>query len=566
MKVGMLPKYIDSINLNYKMLDTLPYKDKIIRQVIKRLKLEKDICIQNDTLGILFEKLLEEQDKKNLGQFYTPQIVVDYIIDYLKIHKNSKILDPTCGCGIFLVSMYNYLKFKKKYQNVLGNLYGVDLNDSAAKITRLNLWFRDSRTRSNLNLLENNIRIGNSIVENKSICKKAFNWNKEFSGIFEQGGFDFIIGNPPYVTLKNGSDYDINDMNFRNISNGSTNAASLIVAKSFELLKDNGVMAFVLPKTMLRVNSYSKLRSHILNRAKILHILNLGSGFKGVKGEQIVLFLQKSDSNNDENQISIRVISDKCLDYKSAKEFTISQSVFKKYNNFLIFDNPKIYSLIDKIESNGQLLSEISDIFRGFSVSPTSKCVSEKKTGSGLPIVKGNNIEKFRFKNGYFIDSSRIKLSQIKLGLMQNNKIIMQNIFSCEAGLISAVDYKKHLTFDTVTNIILKDKKIQIKYMHGLLNSKLINFYLMYAIYNKSKLTMHTDKIYLGKIPIIEASKRNQEKIIKIVELIERNPQMIKLHLADLDKQVYRLYNVNKSEIGLIDSSLKLMMSKKSIW
>ena len=98
---------------------------------------------------------------------------------------------------------------------------------------------------------------------------------------------------------KNGRDYDTRESIFSKIANGSTNAASLIIAKSFDLLKNNGIMAFVLPKTLLRVNSYAKLRQFILENAKILHIYDLGTCFNGVRGEQIILFIQKTMNINE---------------------------------------------------------------------------------------------------------------------------------------------------------------------------------------------------------------------------------------------------------------------------
>ena len=552
----------ENFHLSRNTLESLPYKDKIIKKVVNKIEQEQLTEIREDTLGVLFEKLIREQEKKDLGQFYTSQEIVNYMINFLNIKPDSKILDPTCGCGVFLVTAYNYLKQVNK--NAMENIYGVDLNTSATKIARINLWLRNGQNVNSLKILERNIKVGNSIVENKLVDKKAFNWNKKFSEILDNGGFDFIIGNPPYISLKNKRDYDVKESVFSKIANGNTNAASLVIAKSFELLKEDGVMAFVLPKTLIRVNSYSKLREFLLENSKILHVYDLGDSFRGVRGEQIILFIQKTKDKGEinKNRVLVKVLeNDNSLE--SQKTFYVSQKVFRKYNTFLMFENKNYYDLIDKIK--GVNLENIAEIFRGITISPNSKLISNSKTKLTKPIIKGNDVSKFSYTNGYFVDTSRLNEGIAKTELLGKKKIILQNIFSSEAGIISCMDKKGHLNFDTITNIVLKDNSFKLEYIFGLLNSKLLNFYLKYAVYNKSKLTMHTDKAYIGKIPILKSDKKIENEIINLVQKLNKNKDK-KIILRELDKKVYKLYKINKTEQNLIESALKKTMSEKSMW
>ncbi len=536
-------------------LKSLPYEDRIIDKVIHRIEQEQLTKIKEDTLGVLFERLIKEEERKDLGQFYTPQEIVNYMIDFLEIRPESNILDPTCGCGVFLVTAYNYLK--RINPNAIQNIYGVDLNNSATKIARINLWLRNGQNLNSLKILEKNIKIGNSIVENRFVDKKAFNWKKEFSNVLNEGGFDFIIGNPPYVTLKNKIDYDVNESLFSEIANGSTNAASLVIAKSYELLKEGGIMTFVLPKTLIRVNSYSRLREFLLNNSKILHIYDLGACFKDVRGEQVVLFIQKTNKKEqiENNKVLIR-ISD------NNREFFVPQSIFKKYNTFLMFEDETYYDLIERI--TGHNLEDIADIFRGIPISPNSKIISKSKSKNNLPIIKGNNISKFAYSNSFFVDVNKFGSNLSKIEEFKKEKIILQNIFSSEAGIISCIDEKGNLNFDTVTNIVLKDASLDLRYIFGLLNSKLINFYLLYTIYNKSKLTMHTDRAYLGKIPIKKVDKKTQKEIINTITKINKNNS--KNILPELDEKVYKLYGITKKEQDKINLALKQIMSEKSLW
>lgn len=549
-----------SLQINSHILSSLPYRDVIIQKVIDRINQQKLFLLEENTLGILFERLIREEERKDLGQFYTPQKVVSYMINSLGLKPDSKVLDPTCGCGVFLVTAYNYLK--QINPNAIKNIYGVDLNESATKITRINLWLRNGRDLNSLKALEKNIRIGNSIVENKKIDNKNFIWNKEFNAVLKEG-FDFIIGNPPYVTLKNGKDYDVRESVYSRIANGSTNCASLILTKSFELLRDDGKIAFVLPKTLLRVNSYSKLRNFILDNSKILHIFDLGSFFSDVRGEQIILILQKSKNKKDieNNKVLIKVYKNKNEDLLNQEEFIVPQKLFKKYNNFLIFDDIRYYELIEKISQLGEPLKNLGDIFRGLPISPKSRLITKYGGKNKLPIIKGNNLSKFDYRIEYYVDEN---FKDNKLDKLKNNKIILQNIFSSEGGIISTLDTKGSLTFDTITNIIKEDNRISNEYLLGLLNSKLLNFYLMYGIFNKSKLTMHTDKAYIGELPIIITSKNKQLKISNIINKLRKKYN--KALLRELDEVVYKIYNVNMGERHLIEKGINEMMSKKSVW
>ena len=552
-----------NFQLSRNKIESLPYKNRSIIKVLERLQQEKLTKLREDTLGILFEKLIREQEKKNLGQFYTPQEIVSYIFNYLKIKPNSTILDPTCGCGVFLVSAYKCIK--KINSKPLQNIYGVDLNDSAAKIARINLWLRNGKNAGSLRVLEKNIKVGNSIIENKLIDKKAFNWKKEFSDIHKNGGFHFIVGNPPYVTLKNKRDYDVRESIFSKIANGSTNAASLVLARSFELLRDGGIMAFVLPKTLIRVNSYSRLRDFLLENSKVIHIYDLGNFFKGVRGEQVILFIQKTRNQNeiDQNKVLVKVLEKTSASLDNKKSFYIPQKVFKKHRTFLILENKRYYDIIEKIK--GENLEDIAAIFRGLSISPKSDLISNTKTRYNKEIIKGSDVSKFSYKNGFFINRYKLRNNTSKTSLLSKEKIILQNIFSSEAGIISCIDKHGHLNFDTITNIVLSDTSYNIEYLFGLLNSKLINFYLKYIIYNRSKLTMHTDKVYIGKIPIKKIDKISQKEVVKLIKKLDRSVDKKKF-LREIDQVVYKLYKINRKEQQMIDSALRKTMSKKSLW
>lgn len=97
------------------------------------------------------------------------------------------------------------------------NLYGVDINEESVEIAKLSLWLRTAQPNRKLNDLNNNIKCGNSLIDDPDVAgDKAFNWHNEFPEIFSKGGFDVVIGNPPYVDIK-ALDKKISNELFKNI-------------------------------------------------------------------------------------------------------------------------------------------------------------------------------------------------------------------------------------------------------------------------------------------------------------------------------------------------------------
>jgi type I restriction-modification system DNA methylase subunit len=160
---------------------------------------------------INYDSTIEKNIRRNEGIFYSPDFLIHYIvkeaidnflqpIDIEKL-KNIKILDPSCGDGAFLVAAFDCLM--QIYQNQFpkfpfpakwimeNNLYGVDLDNVAVELCKKNLLLKSG-------FICENIKQGNSLVDDESISKRAFIWEKEFPKIVENQGFDVIVGNPPW--------------------------------------------------------------------------------------------------------------------------------------------------------------------------------------------------------------------------------------------------------------------------------------------------------------------------------------------------------------------------------
>ena len=131
------------------------------------------------------------------------------------------------------------------------NIFGVDLNKESVEITKLSLWLKTADKNKTLATLENNIKCGNSLIDDAEIAGElAFDWEKEFPQVFKNGGFDVVVGNPPYVfTRDNFSEleksYYIKE--YRS-STYKINTYILFMEKSFKLLKNFNFSLLVSPR------------------------------------------------------------------------------------------------------------------------------------------------------------------------------------------------------------------------------------------------------------------------------------------------------------------------------
>ena len=185
------------------------------------------------------------------------------------------------------------------------NIYGVDINEESVEIAKLSLWLRTAQKGRKLTSLNNNIKCGNSLIDDTNVAgDKAFNWQNEFPEVFAKGGFDVIIGNPPYVfTRGNDRFQNFNDYIWTNYNHnsGKINLYSVFLELSTDkLLKANGFLGFITPETFIRTSTYGEIRRYLINQLLIQSISIYGIGvFDNVTAETITLIVRKSfDAQN----------------------------------------------------------------------------------------------------------------------------------------------------------------------------------------------------------------------------------------------------------------------------
>ncbi|MGH2638741.1 MAG: TaqI-like C-terminal specificity domain-containing protein, partial [Rhabdochlamydiaceae bacterium] len=156
---------------------------------------------------------------------------------------------------------------------------------------------------------------------------------------------------------------------------------------------------------------------------------------------------------------------------------------------------------------------------------------------------------------------------------LRTKKIVVQNIVSSKVHAVATWDNEACLDIDTITNVLVTDKSIEPKYVLGLMNSKLMTFYIRDVVFNRALLTMHMDAPYLGQIPIKRVPKSKQKELVDMVDSIinmERRSaeigydlytsseyvslqEQIKAKNQEIDRFAYDLYGLNSNEIETIE-------------
>lgn len=607
---------------------------------------------------------LKPEVRKAGGVYYTPEYIVDYIVENTVGEKikgktpkeiaNIKIVDPACGSGSFLIGAYKYLlnyhreyyskQGKKKFlgskedaitedgelalwvkkQILINNIFGVDIDSNAVEVTKLSLLLKCMENETPASIMNNqslfneralpsldeNIKCGNSLIGNDFYSGgdslnidietqykiNCFDWEDEFKNVFACGGFDVVIGNPPYVFIKYvdwaddvkdyfSSNYDITNKDNKSKSNqsGKINLYTLFIFRAIKLLKENGLFSFIVPNGLLRTTTYDMARKFILDNYHIDLIADLKDGvFKGVTAPTIIFKFSKSHSNDDTKIIDANCLVDGFVN--ESKYHYINQSIFLKNTSyaFNIFLDSKENSFFEKIENSNMYLGDIcSHIIAGIDCKQEQILSEMVDNPLCKKLLKGKNIKKYKieFDNNYLI-FERKKLNRARPDEVWNSdkKIITQRISGGLHPIVAALDTENYYSFASTNLILIRDDFRDIysyELICALLNSKLINFYYVKNFTNASTLTVNISKTFLEKIPLPLIELNNKEdkemhdKIVTLVDNIialnkklsvEKNPNSITIinrQINAVDKQidslVYKLYNLNDEEVKIIE-------------
>lgn len=563
--------------------------------------------VENTVGKLCSEKIVELKineedyttDKKRTKA--TKQPLLDKLTQYRNWLLQITIIDPACGSGAFLNEALNFLIAEHTYIDELqaklfgdalilsdveksileNNLFGVDLNEESVEIAKLSLWLRTAQPNRKLNDLNHNIKCGNSLIDDPEIAgEKAFNWQKEFPQIFEKGGFDVVIGNPPYVPTEyiNDDDKVYLEKNYQS-AYGRINLYPIFYEKGLRVLKDSGVLGYITPYTILKNQYYKQSRKFILENSTIIELID----FKGIlvfqdaAVDSIILILEKKISDKYEFKQISNIKSFENQSY-TVDKFKLSEILSNEDLSMLITINDK---LIKRVSKNTIPLKEIINFNQGIITGGNSKYLTTEKSEITEKLLTGSDFNRYLLNNTnqlIIYDTKELHRPRKREIFEANEKILLRQT---GAYPICMIDNEKYFTLDTVHNGLLINDKFDIKFILSILNSSLLRFLYESQINEGGKVFAQVKIIYIDPLPIKKISIIEQKPFIEKVDLmLSLNKELIeqsqkfqrtiqrKFEIETLSKKLQDWYLLSYAEFvkELAKLKIKLTLSQEAEW
>lgn len=320
-------------------------------------------CLDFEELIELFEFVVSPSDKVINGAVYTPSFIRDYIINDVlpkcRVDASIALLcDVACGCGGFLYtyasilnSVYN-LDFATIYNRLL---YGIDITQYSVDRTCILLSLL-AITRGSDEDFSFNIICGNSL---------EFTWSNNFLAVKNNGGFDFVVSNPPYVCAKNISDENKHFLQRWSVSlSGNTDLYIPFFQLGIEALNEKGVLSYITVNTFTKSLNGRKLRNYLSSNSFGLKIIDFG-GEQLFKGRNTYTCICTVTRKKDDFVKYLLTNSSYLSDAKSVEPDSIPYSCLNDYQGWMLGSNI-VQSNLFKLRTCGRPLIEVAEIRGGF--------------------------------------------------------------------------------------------------------------------------------------------------------------------------------------------------------
>lgn len=588
--------------------------------------------------------------RKAGGVFYTPTFIVTYIVINTlgklligltpKEAVKLKIVDPACGSGTFLLGAFEYLlawhlkwysendpekwvknkvivkvgndyrlTTSKKKEFLLNNIYGVDIDAQAVEVTKLSLLLKVLENASGqlelgmeriLPDLGNNIKCGNSLVgedyfEGKLIVEEeerarvnAFDWKAAFPEVFMQGGFNVVIGNPPYSTIIDEGLLSYFNIHYKH-QDSQKDLYMLFLERYNKILKQNGLLGVIVSNTWLQSVTLRNIRQYMTNFyswGKVLHLPE--KVFKAVVDTHVLIF-QKSEQGIQENDnVTVDIMKGEL-----ASQYHILTGNFipKNGDPINVVANQTAQLLFRKIVLSSKRLEDLFSVYNGVkpfelgkgnppqneTIAKEQPFVVEGKAPNKKwkPLLRGGLIRRYEnnWNNDYWILYGEWLAAPRDPAIFEAPKKIM--VRQTGDSIIATIIESGFIARNNMHIILSKNSDHEFEYLLGVMNSKLTDFSYRFINPEKGEALAEVKKKHVEQLPIRPIDFNNpieksaHDKIVSLVDSMlsfhkslasaqspmekERLEKQIKSADEGIDKLVYELYGLSDEEIKIVE-------------
>jgi hypothetical protein len=306
------------------------------------------------------------------------------------------VCDPACGSGAFLIAAYDWFEarrcellddlrradpdapeckgdreeWKARSADVIlrRNLYGVDLSPESVEIARLSLWIRTARPGRRLTDLSDNVRVGNSVVEDSALDPRAFDWKAEFPAIVEGGGFDAVIGNPPYVRQERLGPFKDHFKGRFRAYHGMADLYVYFYELGANLLRPGGRLAYVVTNKWMKAGYGEPLRKFFAEQTWVESVVDFGHAkqfFKDADVFPCFLVVRKPDEEPRPETARVCIIPRETVRLDELSNQIISERIAVELDRFgsdsWSLEPIAVHDLLSKVQGAGQSLSQIAN-------------------------------------------------------------------------------------------------------------------------------------------------------------------------------------------------------------
>lgn len=532
------------------------------------------------------EKISNTDKRKHFGIYYTPYSIARQLAKELVENEtiedilNKKFLEPCSGIGIFIIAYIDEvieskkIKDQKIIQKIIDNIYYADIDQEAVEMLKIIIpLYVQQKYGVKVILTEENSFIGNILfrIEGKQIEKqdpvKIFGLNKKF---------DFVLTNPPYKLLKANSNKYKNDgsnnhhdeikeilefirkNNIYKYNEGTLNYYKIFIEEIIEnYTQEDAKIGLLIPITLLNDKQSSLLRKRILDNFHISRMYTIPENnifFQDIS-QAFCFFILNKKKKTKNVQIISNVISEDDFD---SEGYTVNIDTIKNTSNSYSItitdaDGIKILKKLANVPKLGGL--GVLNLRGELDVTLHKNFISKEKTE--FPLLRGVDIDDYSIKGfNAFVKKDFLNNLNSKISHIKSERIVGQQISNMHSKkrLKFAIVENGHILGNSCNYLLLSqnlfgDNNLSLKYLLGILNSKLIDW--RFRITNSNN---HVSNYEISELPIMTAKDQGIKKEIETLvdKLIEKKDQNLEDKLNNL---VFDLYKLDESERNYINST-----------